>query len=419
MEEENEGIDRLTTLPNSLLCHILSFLPTKTSVDMSLVSRKCRHLWKTLDVFNFHDNCDEYTYQGPDDEYNEQFMLFTVFVNTVLSLRRSRVIRKFRLSCDHIYPDPFAGHSIDTWISTAIGPHLEEFHLTIFSADGFSNLPLTLFSCCSNLVSLSLNGYILLQLQESSVFCLPSLKVLQLLEYRLDLNSVNILLSRCSVLENLEISFNPESLAIIRVPSSLKRLKITVENDVGALLEIDAPGLKYLSLKHITFCDATAVGNFHNVEEAYLDVSHSAMPLLLGDFPEFRYLLHLQLGLLSFNSTFLFDMLQKCPLLQSFTTYLFKKVNRSYDSSPSYKWEAKPKSVPKYLVSHLTFIRFQGYIGNEMEFIGYVLQNGLVLKTMIIYEYWLKSLDQPKTKEWLKKISDLPRGSAMCQVKFW
>lgn len=50
--------------------------------------------------------------------------------------------------------------------------------------------------------------------------------------------------------------------------------------------------------------------------------------------------------------------------------------------------------------------------------IGYVLQNGLVLKTMIIYEYWLKSLDQPKTKEWLKKISDLPRGSAMCQVKF-
>lgn len=159
MEEENEGIDRLTTLPNSLLCHILSFLPTKTSVDMSLVSRKCRHLWKTLDVFNFHDNCDEYTYQGPDDEYNEKFMSFTVFVKTVLSLRRSRVIRKFRLSCDHIYPDPFAGHSIDTWISTAIGPHLEEFHLTIFSADGFSNLPLTLFSCCSNLSPSGINSF--------------------------------------------------------------------------------------------------------------------------------------------------------------------------------------------------------------------------------------------------------------------
>jgi len=146
-------------------------------------------------------------------------------------------------------------------------------------------------------IYLSLNGYILLQLQESLVFCLPSLKVLQLLEYRLDLNSVNILLSRCSILENLEISFSPESLAIIRVPSSLTRLKITaeneitvedeitVENEVGASLEIDAPGLKYLSLKHITFCDAAAVGNLHNVEEAYLDVfstpeSESVEPLL-------------------------------------------------------------------------------------------------------------------------------------------
>jgi hypothetical protein len=133
---------------------------------------------------------------------------------------------------------------------------------------------------------LSLNGYILLQLQDTSEVCLPSLKVLQLLDmYHLDLNSVNTLLSSCSILENLEISFRPESLAIIRVPSSLKRLKITVENMVGAWLEIDAPSLKYLSLEHITFRDAAAVRNLYNVEEAYLNVfstpeSESVEPLL-------------------------------------------------------------------------------------------------------------------------------------------
>jgi hypothetical protein len=77
----------------------------------------------------------------------------------------------------------------------------------------------------------------------------------------------------------------------------------------------------------------------------------------------------------------------------------------------------KPKSDAKCFVSHLTFIHFQGYRGNQLEFTGYILQNGLVLKTMIIDDLFIDSLDQPE--EWLEKISDLPRGSAMCQVKFY
>ncbi|KAK2408237.1 F-box/FBD/LRR-repeat protein [Trifolium repens] len=153
-EEGNDGIDRISSLPNSILCHILSFLPTKTSVcTMSLVSRRWRNLWKNLEVFDFRDKWNnEYTYHGPDEEYIEWFMFFTVFVNTALALRRSNVIRKFRLDCDYIQDDPFCRHSIDTWISTVIGPHLEEFHLNFLNL-GFNNFPLKLLSC-SNLVSL-------------------------------------------------------------------------------------------------------------------------------------------------------------------------------------------------------------------------------------------------------------------------
>jgi hypothetical protein len=79
-----------------------------------------------------------------------------------------------------------------------------------------------------------------------------------------------MLLSGCPVLENLELSFYPESLAKLQVPSSLKRLKVKVQNDVGVWLEIDTPGLKYLSLTKVILGDV--VGNLHNVEEAYLDV---------------------------------------------------------------------------------------------------------------------------------------------------
>ncbi|WJX87962.1 hypothetical protein P8452_70095 [Trifolium repens] len=51
-----------------------------------------------------------------------------------------------------------------------------------------------------------------------------------------------------------------------------------------------------------------------------------AAPVL--DFPEFRYLLHLKLRFLSFNPTFLFNMLQKCPMLQTLIAFIGKsKVN--------------------------------------------------------------------------------------------
>jgi len=147
---DDDGIDRINQLPNSLLHHILSFLPTKTCIQTTpLVSRKWRNLWKNLESLDF---CDKSSHHIQLNDNEEQFMIFSVFVNTVLALRRSRVVRKFRLLCYHDQLDPFSNHSLHTWISAAIGPNLEEFHLTLLTA-GFSNIPLSLFSC-PNLVSL-------------------------------------------------------------------------------------------------------------------------------------------------------------------------------------------------------------------------------------------------------------------------
>lgn len=122
-----------------------------------------------------------------------------------------------------------------------------------------------------------------MELEQSWHVCLPSLKTLQLEIGNVDVNSVDILLSACPILETLELSFSTESLAKLRVPSSLKSFKFTIENDTEVCLEIDTPGLKYLSLTNITFGNATSIGNLHNVEEAYLDASsesESVDPLL-------------------------------------------------------------------------------------------------------------------------------------------
>lgn len=149
--EENE--DRMSSLPDSVLCHILSFLPTKTCVATSLVSRRWRHLWEYLQVLDLADD----SYYFEDKEF-ELFRRFAVFVNAVLALRRSRDIRKMRLCCGFSDKDTFYADSIATWVRAAIGPRLEELTLVLFSSSQIRErklfvIPSTIFTC-TNLVSL-------------------------------------------------------------------------------------------------------------------------------------------------------------------------------------------------------------------------------------------------------------------------
>ncbi|GAU39371.1 hypothetical protein TSUD_370290 [Trifolium subterraneum] len=117
--DQGGGADRLSTLPDSVLCHILSFLPTITSVaTMSLVSHRWRHLWKYLQVFHFDDSHFRHRRKKK----------FPLFVNAVLALRKSRDIQKFNLTIDGDCVD--YDYSIDIWLHAAAGPHLQEFSLT-------------------------------------------------------------------------------------------------------------------------------------------------------------------------------------------------------------------------------------------------------------------------------------------------
>lgn len=462
--EDEDKIDRLSPLPDTLLCHILSFLPTKTFVStMTLVSRRYRHLWKHLQSFNFY-----YDYNPILGANSENFKRFAIFVNAVLTQRHSIDVRKMRLSCGYFKSQPedphaylydswvrsvarFTEMSVDAWIRIAAGPLLEEMNLALFTSEdhGF-RLPLTVLSC-PKLLSISLCGDIVVELAQSSAISLPSLKTMKLDIGNVDVNSVDILLSGCPILETLELSFSPISLAKLRVPSTLKSLKLTVENDIGACVEIDAPNLKYLSLTRITFANDTAVGDLHNVKEAYLDVfyapeNESVDPLLIllqaltgikrlvlrcytakrlvdGQpiinfsnihFPEFHHLLHLELILPTFD-TFLYGVLQKCPMLQALI------IQNDKDTSPNESGLAvKPNTVPNCLVSHLSNMHIKGYQGDssEMEFASYVLQNGLVLKKMIISGVFLDQKKKWEKYRCVSKFSNMPRGSAVCQVTF-
>ncbi|AET01505.1 putative F-box domain, leucine-rich repeat domain, L domain-containing protein [Medicago truncatula] len=151
--------DRISNLPDGLLNQILSLLPIKDAVATGRLSRRWRHLWKHLSVLNFslshfkiYEECD-----GTEDP-TEEFRSFALLVNGVLALLRNpRAIRKFHLHCAHSHlDDKFRAYSVDTWVRSVIGPHLEELNLVLYSKEYKSafKLPQTLFTS-ANLISLS------------------------------------------------------------------------------------------------------------------------------------------------------------------------------------------------------------------------------------------------------------------------
>jgi hypothetical protein len=144
--------DMISSLPDGVLNHILSFLPTKITVSTARLSTRWRHLWKDISVLNFTDDSHEYNHQQSD-----RFKTFAVMVNSVIALLNNpREIRNMTLECAHsLSDDKFREYSVDTWVRAVIGPHLEELNLIFaFSADASDfKLPQTLFPP-TNLVSL-------------------------------------------------------------------------------------------------------------------------------------------------------------------------------------------------------------------------------------------------------------------------
>ncbi|XP_057459052.1 F-box/FBD/LRR-repeat protein At5g56420-like isoform X1 [Lotus japonicus] len=425
-EEENTGdVDRINSLPDSVLCHILSFLPTRTSVTTSLVCRRWRHLWEDVQVLNL---CDGLV----------PFNSFAIFVNSVFTLRKCLNIRKFCLTCAYSCVDFLSSNSVSTWVRASIGPHLEELCLTLYSYDGHEFVvPRTLFTC-NNLVSLSLCKGI--NIPNLSLVHLPSLKVL-----KLDIDSVDsieTLLHGCPVLETIDLSFSSERFTKLRFPPSLKRLNFVVQNAVGTYLEFDTACLNYLSITHIFSFFACSFGDLHRVVEAKLDVYvtdyfynmllkllqalSGTNHLVLGlsttkgllrapafDFPKFSYLHKLELIFPYFDLSFMVNILEKCHMLRLLTI-----LNQNEQELSNLQSWGQPPIEPSSHVLNLASIHYKGYQGfvDEQDFVAYVLRRCIILETIIISPDNL--LSTRRKYKILKKLSELSRSSSMCELKF-
>jgi hypothetical protein len=94
---ENEDI--LSTLPNSLLTRILSWVPTIDVVQTSVLSKRWRHVWKEILVLDISDESfvDESFVADKVDQYKQRidtFTNFSGFVNSVFALRRNVPLKR-------------------------------------------------------------------------------------------------------------------------------------------------------------------------------------------------------------------------------------------------------------------------------------------------------------------------------------
>lgn len=375
--------DRISSLSDEIICHILSFLDTEDAFTTSLLSKRWNPLWLLVPTLDLHE-------YRMFPHYSVSLFPKLVFA-AIFKRSVNQPIKKLCLSVGsyddhHLEKVSVLDYDIESWLTGAAERKLEHLEFD-FIIDHY--LPCCIFSF-RNLVVLKLKD---LTISTASHVDFPLLKTLHL--YHVDFDHrwfVFKLFSGCPVLEDFEAN-------LLYIYSS-RNMSTSPDRVLKCLPKLVRAKLSEISedFPLEPFC---SVESLHLEEVEYYD----------GLFPTFSNLTQLVLVLISLDSwQSLVDVLNHCPKLQKLeldqVNALENSRAREYDLE---NW-VDQDFVPQCLSLHLTTCNIFNYYGGqegELLLARYILKNARVLQTMTIWNICFKIKG---------KLSSYPRASATCKV---
>lgn len=278
--------DRISELPDAILHHIFSFLPTRQLVEASILSKRWTHLWESAPTFSFSSGDFDPTMVGT--------WRFTNFIDAVLLLRDASDISTFHLQWMGEGKDL---EQADRWLRFVVKRNVKwlelQMHLYIDEI-----LPSCVFNCQS------------LQVLKLEVMCgfigfpgpvsLPKLKRLEVSYAEFLDDSLQDLLSGCPLLEVL--SFEHCYFTSLEICSpELKRLVLRVPDDAYTVVRISAPKLLSFVYRGMVFQELTLM-NFSSLTHASICLFFNSLNDDIGDTDRYRRISNVLAGLRNVES---------------------------------------------------------------------------------------------------------------------
>ncbi|KAI5405086.1 F-box/FBD/LRR-repeat protein At4g00160 isoform X1 [Lathyrus oleraceus] len=370
--------DRISALPNSLLEHIISFIPTKVAIATSILSKRWKPIWRSqmnLDL---------------DDKSFPDTFAFHQFFNSFITMRDNTLpILSFHLTSRH---GIYSNHHLYDFVYPAVTRGVETLIIDLCHRNTLPSIVLTTKTLSVlKLKRIKLNN-------DFQSVDLPSLKVLHL-EYVTfkGLSYLHKLLSGCPILQELNCSD-----LIMHMHTMMPPLGFAISNLVRATLY----GKTYIGLEWL-----------HNVE--HLNMYAYRMPPTIHGV--FHNLTHLELMFIfddlglygTFQWSWLIKLLQNTPNLQTLIIYDLYKQSFLIQE----EWE-EPEIVPECLLSRLTKCSLTNnrLIHSQLPFAKYIMQNSRLLNTIRIRT--AESLDTNTKLQMLIELSSCPRISPTSKLFF-
>ncbi|GFQ04316.1 F-box/FBD/LRR-repeat protein at1g16930 [Phtheirospermum japonicum] len=433
-KQNTPSIDRLSALPDDVVCHILSFLSTRASVQTSVLARRWRSLWAHVPNIYFQSE-----FYQTEFEFGKNF---SDVIYRVMLLYKVRDMNTFCLS----YADDFNEYQLETCVTTAIFRNVKKIDLSLVNDQ--VKLPSCIFTC-ETLVDLSLNycSYI----PRAGAVCLPALKKLFLGMVRFESSeSLTGLVSGCPVLEELTVYRMVDSGLFRFCVSSPTLIRLMLDSNLNSIeksysepyrVKIDTPALRYLQLKD-SVSEDLSVGSLDSLIEADIVFNNGAP--VQRDVPYSHSVLEFAAALRNVRFLKLSTDCMKVPdsVFSAWTMKFTNLTRLELDSDSRFistflenadnlevliirtvfkelKCWMEPHVVPKCLLSHLSTIRIDQFecIEDEFKMVRYLLRNAKVLKRMEIYPQ-RRGIGSNEKLDALKRISLFQRGSEACELAF-